>query len=53
MELSGFDVLNQNSDITRSITANYISDVRSNNITRYFFVKMAYKVNKLGGTKKP
>jgi hypothetical protein len=48
-ELCGFDLLNKNSDVSRYAYDNYISDTRTNNINQYFYLKLIYKVNKIGG----
>ncbi|MBC8053029.1 MAG: outer membrane beta-barrel protein [Sphingobacteriaceae bacterium] len=49
-ELCAFDILNNNSDISRYAYDLYISDTRTNNINQYFYLKLLYKVNKIGGS---
>lgn len=39
-----FDLLNQNTNISRTITETYTEDVRSNNLTRYFMVTFTYNL---------
>ncbi len=46
--LQAYDLLRQNSNILRSVTANYIDDVRYNSLGRYFMVSFAYKFNTFG-----
>ena len=46
--LQAYDLLRQNSNIRRSVTANYIDDVRYNSLGRYFMVSFAYKFNTFG-----
>ena len=46
--LQAYDLLRQNSNIRRSVTANYIDDVRYNSLGRYFMVSFAYKFNTIG-----
>ncbi len=42
LRLSGFDVLNQNTNISRTITETYLEDVRANNLQRYFLLTFTY-----------
>lgn len=44
-----YDLLRQNSNISRQITANYIDDVSINSLGRYFMVSFSYKFNTFGG----
>jgi hypothetical protein len=37
-----FDLLNQNTNISRTITETYTEDVRSNNLQRYFMLTFTY-----------
>jgi hypothetical protein len=39
-----YDVLNQNKNVNRSITPNYIEDATSNVLTRYFLVTFIYRL---------
>lgn len=45
-ELRGsvFDLLNQNTNVSRTITETYTEDVRSNNLTRYWMVTFTYNL---------
>ncbi len=43
--LSAYDLLQQRSNIYRSITANYIDDTQYNSLTRYFMASFSYKFN--------
>ena len=51
--LSGYDLLQQRSNVRRSITANYIDDIRYNSLTRYFMLSVSYKFNTFGKGKTP
>ena len=46
-----YDLLRQNSNIRRNITANYIDDVATNSLGRYFMVTLSYKFNSFGKDK--
>lgn len=48
ISLSAYDLLRQNSNIRRTVNANYIDDVRYNSLGRYFMVSFAYKFNTFG-----
>lgn len=43
--LRAYDLLGQRSNISRSVTANYIDDTRYNSLTRYFMLTLSYKFN--------
>jgi hypothetical protein len=49
IRLSGFDLLNQNKNITRSVTGNSITDTKVNRLTRYFMVSFSYRLNRFTG----
>lgn len=55
ISVRAYDLLRQNSNIQRQITANYIEDVSTNSLGRYFMVSFAYKFNTFGkgNTPKP
>jgi len=48
LALKGFDILNQNTNIDRTINGSRIEDIRFNSITRYFYVSLNYKITKVG-----
>ena len=48
LTLYAYDILQQNSNIRRNITANYIDDTSYNSLGRYFMVSFAYKFNTFG-----
>lgn len=49
LKLSVFDVLNQNTGISRSTNLNYIQDDRINSLGRYFMLTFAYSIKGFGG----
>ncbi len=49
IRISVFDLLNQNSNISRSVTESYFQDVQSNNLQRYFMLTFTYKFRKFTG----
>ena len=49
--LKAYDLLQQRSNISRSVTANYIDDSRFNTLTRYFMATVAWRFNTFGGRK--
>jgi hypothetical protein len=49
IRLSGFDILNQNKNISRTVSANFITDTRVNRLTRYFMLTFTYRLNRFGG----
>jgi hypothetical protein len=52
LRLEAFDLLNQNTNISRNVTANLISDTRVNRLTQYFMVGIEYRLKKFKGQKK-
>jgi Outer membrane protein beta-barrel family/Carboxypeptidase regulatory-like domain len=49
IKLQAFDLLNQNSNINRTVTANSIIDTRSNRLTRYVMLSFTYRLQKFKG----
>ncbi|HEX8333068.1 MAG TPA: outer membrane beta-barrel protein [Segetibacter sp.] len=48
IRLSVFDLLNQNKSITRTVEQNYIEDIRSDVLKRYFMLTFTYNLRKFG-----
>lgn len=51
--LKVYDLLQQKSNVNRSVTANYIDDTRYNSLTRYFMLTFTYKFNTFGKGNEP
>ncbi len=49
LKLAAYDLFKQNSNISRSVSANYITDTRSNRLTRYFMATFTYRLQKFAG----
>ncbi len=43
-----YDLLQQKSNVRRTVTANYIDDINYNSLTRYFMVSFNYRFNTFG-----
>lgn len=50
LALKGFDILDQNTNIDRYINNTRIEDVRFDNIRRYFYLSLNYKITKVGAS---
>jgi hypothetical protein len=50
LALKGFDILDQNTNIDRTVNNSRIEDVRFNNLTRYFYLSLNYKIAKVGAS---
>ncbi|MES3016873.1 MAG: TonB-dependent receptor [Bacteroidota bacterium] len=48
LSIKGFDILNQNTNIDRTINASRIEDIRFNSMTRYFYMMLNFRINKAG-----
>ncbi|MCM1291977.1 MAG: outer membrane beta-barrel protein [Bacteroides sp.] len=53
LSVKAYDLLQQRSNISRSVTANYIDDINYNGLTRYFMVTVSYKFNTFGKGNEP
>jgi hypothetical protein len=53
IKLSVYDILNQNVSISRNTGANYIEDVQSSVLNRFFMLTFSYKLNRMGGRTMP
>lgn len=53
ISLQAYDLLRQRSQISRTVTANYIDDTWTNTLSRYFMVTFSYKFNTFGSGKIP
>ena len=48
LKLSVFDALNQNKSITRNVEENFVEDVRTTVLQRYFLLSFIYNIRKFG-----
>jgi len=48
LSLFAFDLLNQNSNVNRNITSNFISETTNNGLKRYFLLSIVYNFSKNG-----
>lgn len=53
IKLQGFDLLKQNVSISRNVNENYIEDVQSRVLQRYFMLSFTYFLNKFNGAGMP
>jgi hypothetical protein len=51
IKLTAYDLLNQNINTRRTVTADFIQDSQSLVLQRYFMLGFTYKINKVGGNK--
>ncbi len=49
VKLQAFDMLNENTNVNRSVTGSAITDTRSNRLGRYFMLSLVYRLNKFTG----
>lgn len=48
LTLGVYDLLDQNKSVTRNITSNYVEDVRSNVLNRFFMLTFTYQIRNFG-----
>lgn len=53
LRLAVFDILGQNRSLSRNIGSNYIADVESSVLKRFFLLSFSYKLSRLGGRTMP
>lgn len=53
LSMKAYDLLQQRSNVSRSVTANYIDDISYNDLTRYFMFTISYKFNTFGKGNQP
>lgn len=53
VSLKAYDILGQQSNVRRSVTANYINDERFNSLGRYVMLTLAYRFNTFGKGNEP
>jgi hypothetical protein len=49
IRLAAFDLLNQNTNINRTVSANAITDTQTNRLARYFMLTFTYRLQKFQG----
>lgn len=49
LRLSVFDLLNQNKSIQRNVTENYVQDIQTKTLTRYFLLTFTYNLRNFAG----
>ncbi len=53
LQLKVYDLLHQQQQVQRNVTANYIDDTEYNTLTRYFMLTFTYKFNTFGKGNEP
>ena len=51
LKLAAFDIFNQNTNVSRSVSANAIIDSRTNRLARFFILSFTYRLQKFQGQK--
>ena len=49
IKLQAFDLLNENTNVSRSVTGSAITDTRANRLGRYFMLSAVFRLNKFSG----
>jgi hypothetical protein len=49
LRFSAYDIFKQNTNITRTVSGNYITDTRTNRLTRYALLTFTYRLNRFQG----
>jgi hypothetical protein len=49
IKLQGFDLLNENTNVSRTVTGTAITDSRSNKLGRYYMLSFIFRLNKFKG----
>ena len=49
LRFQGFDLLNENTSVSRSVTGNVITDSQSNRLSRYFMLSFTMRLQKFSG----
>ena len=49
IKLQAFDLLNQNTSVSRTVTGSAITDTRANKLGRYFMLSFIFRLNKFSG----
>lgn len=50
LRLQGYDLLNENTSVSRSVTGNVITDSQSNRLSRYALLSFTMRIQKFSGT---
>jgi len=53
LRIQFYDILKDRNNVTRTVSGNYVSDMRTNMISRYFMVSFTYRFNIARGGSKP
>ena len=53
LRLQAFDIFNQNINVSRNVSANFITDSRVNRLAQYFMVGFVYRLNRFKGQQPP